>query len=131
MQTPNALKWAALAALIAGPLLAQEQIWPDRDSDMLFSQLDLQNRLQGRTLEFFDGGTSAYKEDGTYQWTYAGGGDWHGMWRAEEGSVVCVDFITEVTRCDRIVENSGRLVILTADGQRFPVREMAENSVTY
>jgi hypothetical protein len=131
MQTSTALKWAALATAMVTPAIAQEQVWPDRDSDTLLSQSDLQARLAGRTLVFFDGGSSAYKRDGTYQWTYAGGGDWHGMWRAEAGSVVCVDFITEVTRCDRIVENNGRLVVLTADGQRFPVREMAENAVTY
>jgi hypothetical protein len=39
-----------------------------------------------------------------------------------EGSVGCVDYVTEVTRCDMIVENAGRLVVLTEDGQRFPVR---------
>ncbi|CUH82844.1 hypothetical protein [Thalassovita mediterranea] len=122
MQILNTVKWAAVAALMAGPILAQDQVWPDRDSDTLLSQSDLQDRLTGRTLVFFDGGTSAYKRDGTYQWTYAGGGDWHGMWRTMEGSVVCVDFITEVTRCDRIVESSDRLVVLTADGQRFPVK---------
>jgi hypothetical protein len=112
---------AVLAIGLALPVIAQE--WQDRAGDQLFDPADLSERLIGKTLEFYDGGQSHYREDGTYMWSYAGGGDWHGKWRVTAGSVVCVDFITEVTRCDRVVENGGRLVVLTAEGQRFPVRD--------
>lgn len=113
-------KWISAAILAAGAAQAQE--WKTRDGDILFAQADLRARLSGEELVFYDGGQSVYLADGFYTYTYGGGGTWHGKWRVSEGSVVCVDYVTEVTRCDMIVENAGRLVVLTEDGQRFPVR---------
>ena len=109
-----------LAMLVAAPVAAQE--WNSRDEDRAFDAAALHARLAGQTLVFFDDGRSVYDADGKYRYTYGGGGTWYGYWRAGAGSVVCVTFVTGVERCDRIVENGGRLVVLTGKGERFPVR---------
>ena len=114
------MRWVLVAAFLAGPAAAQD--WKMRDGDVLFDRDSLQARLSGQTLVFFDDGRSVYEVDGKYNYTYGGGGIWYGYWKAGDGSVVCVTFLTGVARCDRIVENGGRLVVLTENGERFPVR---------
>ena len=115
-------KWFAVGLCFATSVAAQE--WQGRAGDQGFAPEALQDHLSGQVLEFFDGGQSRYDADGRYLWSYAGGGDWYGTWEVSQDSVVCVTFVTEVTRCDRIVQNDGRTVVLTADGQRFPVRRI-------
>lgn len=114
------VRWLLVAALGAGPVMAQD--WKMRDGDVLFDQAGLLARLSGQTLVFFDDGKSVYEADGKYNYTYGGGGIWYGYWKAAADSMVCVTFVTGVERCDRIVENGGRLVVLTEKGERFPVR---------
>lgn len=111
---------ATFCIIAATPLAAQD--WKSRAGDMPFSDAALHARLSGQTLVFFDDGASVYEADGKYNYTYGGGGTWYGHWKVAGDSTVCVTFVTDVQRCDRIVENDGRLVVLTADGQRFPVR---------
>ncbi len=111
---------ALLAVIVATPLVAQD--YRARDGDVLFGNAELSARLSGRTLVFFDDGQSVYQADGKYQYTYGGGGTWYGYWDVKDGSFVCVTFVTGVERCDQIVENDGRLVVLTDQGARFPVR---------
>ncbi len=114
------LRWSLPLVLLAGQAMADD--WKMRDGDALLAQSDLHDRLSGRVLVFYDDGRSNYQADGKYSYTYGGGGTWYGHWQVGADSVVCVTFVTGVERCDRIVENDGRLVVLTADGQRFPVR---------
>lgn len=106
---------------LASPLLAED--WKMRSEDVLFDQAGLRQELSGKTLVFFDDGRSVYGEDGYYSYTYGGGGTWEGRWRVEDSSLVCVTFVTDVTRCDRIVRHGDRLVVLTSDGERFPVKQ--------
>ena len=109
-----------VALIVAGPALAEG--WKMRTGDELFDAAGLQAALAGQELVFFDDGRSVYGEDGYYSYTYGGGGTWEGEWRAEADSVVCVTFVTGMTRCDRIVRNGDRLVVLTEEGERFPVK---------
>ena len=106
--------------LAAGPVWAEG--WKMRSGDELFDVPGLQAALADQELVFYDEGRSVYGEDGYYSYTYGGGGLWEGTWRAEADSVVCVTFVTEVTRCDRIVRNGDRFVVLTENGERFPVK---------
>lgn len=106
--------------VLAGPILAAD--WKMRAGDEVFATETLQARLSGQTLIFFDGGRSVYGADGQYTYIYGGGGTWEGRWTASEDSSVCITFVTDVTRCDRIVENAGKLVVLTEKGERFPVK---------
>ncbi|MEQ9694543.1 hypothetical protein [Shimia sp. SDUM112013] len=106
--------------LLAGPVWAED--WKMRDGDRLFSAEELLARLTASSLVFYDDGESVYGNEGAYTYTYGGGGRWEGWYDIHEGSVVCVTFVTGASRCDRIVENAGRLVLLTEAGERFPVR---------
>ncbi|MBO9476544.1 hypothetical protein J7382_03255 [Shimia sp. R11_0] len=115
-----------LGILLAAPAWAQD--WKAQSGDQSFDKAALEARLSGQRLVFFDDGQSVYEANGQYQYTYGGGGTWYGHWQVGADSVVCVTFVTGVERCDRIVENAGRLVVQTADGQRFPVREVAAQS---
>ncbi len=104
------------------------QDWKVQNGDVPFDAPALSAQLSGQTLVFFDNGRSVFENNGQYQYTYGGGGTWYGHWEVTENSTVCVTFVTGVERCDRIVENGGRLVMQTADGMRFPVREIEAHS---
>lgn len=116
--------WGVLCA--ATGVAAQD--WKVQKGDVPFESPALSAQLSGQTLVFFDDGRSVFESNGQYQYTYGGGGTWYGHWEVAENSVVCVTFVTGVERCDRIVENGGRLVLQTADGMRFPVREIEAHS---
>lgn len=122
MRKKMALWIGLLGVAVATPLAAQS--WNTRAEDQSFDAAALTARLSGHTLVYFDEGRSVYAEDGRYQYIYGGGGIWYGHWKVTENSVVCVTFVTGVARCDRIVQNGARLVVQTADGMRFPVRDI-------
>ncbi|MGR3713238.1 MAG: hypothetical protein ACU0A6_08980 [Shimia sp.] len=105
---------------VAAPAMAQD--WKAHPDDTTFSQEALTQRLSGQTLVYYDDGQSVFETDGKYNYTYGGGGTWYGYWAVKENSVVCVTFVTGVERCDRFVENGGRLILQTEDGLRFPIR---------
>ncbi|SMP17523.1 hypothetical protein [Shimia sagamensis] len=119
-------KLTPILALIATPVLAQN--WKTATGDNPFASAALAERLSGQTLIFFDNGQSVFENNGQYQYIYGGGGTWYGHWKVADNSTVCVTFVTGVERCDRIVENGGRLVMQTADGLRFPVRDIEAHS---
>ena len=73
-------------------------------------------------VEFYEGGISHYSVGGAYSYTYAGGGTAFGQFRVGPDGVVCVDFRNGRQRCDQFVRSHGRVVMITEDGQRFPVR---------
>lgn len=119
------MKYAFLIALLAAPAAAQDYII--RDSDAVPSRDQLAETILDRDLEFFDGGVSHYATDSSYAWTYAaenGGGIWTGTHAINDDATVCVTFETNVERCDMFVIAGERLVMLSSDGQRFPVREI-------
>ena len=96
--------------------------WNTRPDDQLLSRTDLEQQLVGQTLTFFDDGQSVYSTNGEYSYTYGGGGTWLGHYELKDDSTICVTFVTGVTRCDLFVEANNRLVVITEDGLRFPIR---------
>ncbi len=117
-----------ILGLLCAASSSAAQDWKGQSGDRPFDMGELSAQLSGQTLVFFDDGRSVFESNGQYQYTYGGGGTWYGHWEVAENSVVCVTFVTGVERCDRIVENGGRLVLQTADGMRFPVREIEAHS---
>ncbi|MDU8943992.1 hypothetical protein [Ovoidimarina sediminis] len=58
-----------------------------------------------------------------YSYTYADGLEpFMGTYVAGPGGDVCVMFESGRGRCDTYVEAGGRMVLIIADGTRFPVR---------
>lgn len=115
--------WKAVMVWVFSVVPAVAQDWNMRAEDVVFDAQALAARLSGQTLVFYDEGRSVYLADGTYNYTYgASGGTWYGYWQAQDDSLVCVTFVTGVKRCDRIVQNGGRLVVLTQSGERYPAR---------
>jgi len=119
--------WMILG-LLSAATSGVAQDWKGQNGDKPFDVPGLPAQLSGQTLVFYDDGRSLFERNGQYQYTYGCGGTWYGHWQVTEDSLVCVTFVTGVERCDRIVENGGRLVMQTADGMRFPVREIEAHS---
>lgn len=113
---------AVLAA--AATSVAQAQTEGLRDTDIRFDLKDLDMRLRGQTIVFFDDGESRFYEDGRYTYTYANeGGTGYGYFTVTEDSAVCISFVNGASRCDTYVTDAdNRLVVITAAGDRFPVR---------
>ena len=106
----------------AGSAIAQDGV---RSSDLVLDASELNTLLSGQVIEFFDGSKSTYLESGRYEYTYTDDGPiWAGAYRLEEDSAVCVDFDHGSARCDLIVKDGVRVVLITADGLRFPVRNI-------
>jgi hypothetical protein len=114
---------ACLALILALPAAAQTV--DTRPGDSLIAVVDLDARLRGRELIFFDGGVSHFYNDGRYTYAYdmGSGGYAYGYFEVTEDSTVCIRFITGASRCDAMIENDGRLILITSAGDRFPVRE--------
>lgn len=111
-----------LIGLIFAACAAGAQEWNGRAGDVVLSLPELSDRLTGQTITFYDNGQSVYFADGRYTYTYDGGGTAHGYYRLQAGGVVCIDFVHGFQRCDRFVLSGDRLILQTADGDRFPVR---------
>ena len=114
---------AALALLLAHPAAAQD--WTLRPGDEPLTIQAMGDQLIGSDLEYFDGGLSRYSPGGSYSYTYApenGGGTAFGTYEFRDGGVVCTDFANGFSRCDLFVVNAGRLILITEDGDRFPIR---------
>lgn len=98
--------------------------WDLNPGDIPLSTAEL-TVLPGQSFVFFDDGEAQFGEDGAYSYTYSaanGGGTAWGSYRISEDGSICVDFINGATRCDIYVHSNGRLVLITEEGQRFPVR---------
>ncbi len=120
------MKWIAFALSLC-VTAAFGQDYDTRGTDLLLDDAAVADLILGRELEFFDGGTSRYSAGGSYSWTYSaanGGGNWFGTHDIRADGVVCIDFRTLRSRRDRFVQSGDRLVLLSEDGQRYPVREI-------
>ena len=108
--------------LAATPALAQSV--DTRDGDALIPASELDTRLRGQVLTFFDDGQSHFYNDGRYTYAYAlgEGGYAYGYFEVTGDSTVCIDYVNGFNRCDVFVENGGRLVLITGEGDRFPIR---------
>lgn len=117
------MKIAVLIALIASPAFAQD--YGVRDSDTVPTPAVLSDTILDRDLEYFDGGTSRYETGGTYAWTFGennGGETIPGTFTIGENATICITYDTGSQRCDMFVIAGERLVLLTEDGHRYPVR---------
>lgn len=111
-------------AVLALPATAQE--YDPRPTDSLPDTAALSALILDRDLIYFDDGTSRYGADGSYTWTYSqanGGGIWDGTYTITD-NIVCITFATGMERCDMFVTSGDRLTLLTADGDRYPIREI-------
>lgn len=119
------MKYAIVLLALATPAVAQD--YALRDSDTVPTRADLSETILDRDLEYYDGGISRYDTNGAYAWTYAlnnGGGVFAGVHDIQDGGVVCITYDAGPTRCDMFVMSGNRLVLLTDNGQRFPLREI-------
>jgi len=110
----------ALLAFSAGSATAQD--WAVRGADRLLTKPEVERLTAGRTLVFYDDGRSKFSVGGAYSYTYAQGGTAYGYFEIKENGTICISFRNGFARCDRYVEASGRIVMLTSKGERFPVR---------
>ena len=118
------LMFAAVLMCLALPVVAQE--FAVRDSDRVLDADGMAADVVGRTHEFFDGGVSFFSVSWTYTYTYSDGGRAYGRYALKDDGqdgVVCSDFDNGFSRCDKYVHDGTRLVLLTEDGNRFPVKE--------
>lgn len=110
---------ALFAATVAN---AQDGVRPD---DVLLDVGELESLLKGQVVEFFDGSKSRYSPDGVYGYTYTDDGPvWSGRYAIVGLSEVCVDFDNGSRRCDFLVNDGNRMVLVTSDGTRFPIRNI-------
>lgn len=116
------MRFLVLLAMMTGAAEAAD--WATKPGDAPFTPAELA-ALPGQVLVFFDDGTSHYLDDGAYAYTYSGenggGTAWGSYHIAEDGSV-CVDYVSGAARCDLLVRNGGRIVVITEAGERYPVR---------
>ena len=116
------MRFMVLLLMMSGA--AQAADWATKPGDAPFSAAELA-ALPGQVLVFFDDGTSHYLEDGAYAYTYSGangGGTAWGSYRIADDGSICVDYVSGAARCDLLVRNAGRIVVITEDGERYPVR---------
>ncbi|WP_299048218.1 hypothetical protein [uncultured Tateyamaria sp.] len=110
-----------LLGLLATPTFAND--WAVRRGDAPLDRGAVTALIEGRTLTFFDDGQSRFSVGGAYSYTYAnGGGTAFGRYEVGADGTVCIAFRNGFGRCDRYVENGGRVVMLTEKGERFPIR---------
>ncbi|MFW8634975.1 hypothetical protein [Cribrihabitans pelagius] len=113
-----------LLSLLLAPLPAAAADWQFRPGDQPLSAVELA-ALPGQSFRFYDGGESRYGAEGAYSYTYSaenGGGTAWGTYRLLPDGSVCVDFTNGFSRCDLYVRNGARMILITEEGERFPVR---------
>lgn len=111
----------ALAVFISAPAFADGH----RPSDGLLDMAAMEALLTGNVITFYDGSKSTYRSDGSYGYTYTDDGPvWRGEYTLSDDSQVCVAFENGSTRCDMIVMDGDRAILITKDGTRFPVRNL-------
>lgn len=111
-----------LSLLIASPAFADGH----RASDTILDSEGMNDLLTGNVVTFYDGSRSTYAADGSYGYTYTDDGPvWRGEYTLDDGSRVCVVFENGEQRCDMFVMDGERVVLITRDGTRFPVRNLS------
>ena len=103
------------------------QDWAQRAGDHVLTPTELVALTTDRTLVFYDDGRSMYSSGGAYSYTYASEQSAFGQFDLKEQGTVCISYRNGFGRCDRYVRNGGRIVLLTENGERFPVRVSEKN----
>lgn len=110
----------SLALGIAAPATGAE--WALRATDRVLTQEEVSVLTLGQTIVFYDDGQSKYSAGGAYSYTYASGASAFGRYSIAQDGMVCIDYRNGFARCDRYVESDNRIVLLTENGLRFPIR---------
>jgi hypothetical protein len=110
-----------LAAMFATAAFAQD--WALRDGESPLTALQTQKLMNGLSLTYHDDGESRFSPGGSYSYTYAEqGGTAFGRFWIEDDGRVCIAFRNGFDRCDIYVRSGGRLILLTQQGERYPVK---------
>ncbi|MEM6464843.1 MAG: hypothetical protein AAF724_23330 [Pseudomonadota bacterium] len=97
-----------------------------RAADTLLSQADLTALISGQMMEFFDNSRAVYLSDGRYEYRYAPDDPpFLGTYTVTDESFVCVAFDNGFNRCDLIVNDGTRYVMIIFNGDRYPVRSLS------
>jgi len=120
----GAYRYALLGVLVAAMAHADPgEVWPLRSGDVVLDDAALARIADGGSLTYFDDGVSRFSAGGAYSYTYAdNGGTAFGRFRVEGAGRICIDFRNGFGRCDMYVRNGDRLILLTEQGDRFPVK---------
>lgn len=114
---------AAVLALLAPAAVAQGV----RNSDVKMDAGEMRARISGKSVLFFDGSEARYFAGGAYSYRYTvDDPELGGTYRTTDDSQVCVRFVNGFGRCDTYVQSGDRLVLITRDGLRFPVRMLTD-----
>ena len=116
------MRFFLIALLFYLPQTANAQNWKLRDSDTRLEPDQLTAVLVNQRIVFFDNGESKFSPDGAYSYTYDQGDSAYGRYTISDDSTVCIAFDNGFSRCDMYVRNGKKLVLLTEDGMRFPIR---------
>ncbi len=114
------MRTIAILVCLAAPMAYAQEFRP---GDETFSKPDLEARLSGQVIEFFDDSQAFYEADGRYRYTYRPEDPpFVGTWEANDASAICVSFDNGFARCDTYVVSRGRLTMIVDNGDRYPVR---------
>ena len=116
------MRFLIVTALLFCPLPLAAQDWALRETDRVLSRDEVIRLTTDRTIEFYDDGQSKYSAGGAYSYTYASGQSAFGQYEIGPDGTVCILYRNGFGRCDRYVEAGDRIVLLTEDGLRFPIR---------
>lgn len=122
MQTFHTL---IVIGLCAGASAALASDWSLRSGDTPLTIREATDLTRDSTLVFYDDGQSKYSAGGSYSYTYSatnGGGTAFGVYTIQADGSICVTFRNGFDRCDLYVRSGDRLVLITQDGDRYPIR---------
>lgn len=112
-------KSVAVAVSIATAATAQGL----RDGDTMLDVAQIEAQLAGNSVLFYDGSEARFGVNGDYSYRYTPeDAPFVGTYAATADSRVCVVFSGGANRCDTYVLDGDRLVLITDDGLRFPVK---------
>ncbi|MDF1726722.1 MAG: hypothetical protein P1U53_03125 [Sulfitobacter sp.] len=90
--------------------------------DRVLEDAELTALTDREVVEFYEGGQSRYSADGGYSYTYQSGGRALGTYEIGTEGMICILFDNGRDRCDRFVTSHGRVVMITEEGERYPIR---------
>lgn len=102
---------------------ASAQDWNLHEMDIPLDMTQLWDLTAESTLTFPDDGESRFSIGGSYAYTFPDEGRTEfGQFSLEQDGRVCIDFKNGGSRCDLFVMNNKLLIMISEQGDRFPVR---------
>ncbi len=110
-----------LFSSFSSELLAEE--WNLRPGELQLNYEQVTELTTNRTLNFFNNGQSKYSVGGAYSHSFPDeGGTQFGVFDVRRDGRVCVNFRNGENRCNLYLKSHGLLLMLTEEGDRFPVK---------